>query len=56
MLPIKVESLTLISVIVLLSSFANTFLAMATEGGRGYQVQCICRTFKYSDLFNDLYR
>jgi PAT family beta-lactamase induction signal transducer AmpG len=30
-LPIKVESLTLMTVIILLTSFANTFLAMATE-------------------------
>ena len=30
-LPIKVESLTLMTVIIFISSFANTFLAMATE-------------------------
>jgi MFS transporter, PAT family, beta-lactamase induction signal transducer AmpG len=30
-LPIKVESLTLMTIIIFLSSFANTFLAMATE-------------------------
>jgi MFS family permease len=30
-LPIKVESLTLMTVIIFLASFANTFLAMATE-------------------------
>jgi MFS family permease len=35
-LPIKVESLTMMTIIILLSSFANTFLAMATESLMAY--------------------